>query len=448
MTSTCSEGTDLEEEDLLNYLVVIVPERATGRDLAQLKSNSIENVSGVAASDKNLKAAPQSLQVSPLPAQKTSSDFPSAGPSARLLSKHPGGDRHPNPDYQTRAKAQADLAKEIRHGLEEYKKSVWRQRYSSYTKLGFDLTADVDVELNSSRTSSFTDLSGTDDYYPVTKPKVQLLSAEDFATLKSANTLAPSYASTAAKPTDLEESTPAETEALASTSEVSGQPPNQSGTSTAKINNTNETHSFFYPAKLLPPPPAALLNTPWYAPMLFTEPMMPAGPSPTIEDGDSVIPTDGPIPVSSGNAKHQSAELAEAAVAALLSEVSRAAFDVAAEAEEGGDGRVSAASHSLATPHTKRVKDLDGMPSTPRRVCGFYPVKVSAAGNRRRDELEVGYAFDITKKKGAVGGPPKTPRGSSYSFSEQFASAQKRKSTRTSDQTENQHNLPIVSMAR
>lgn len=168
MSSTCSETTEPDEEDLLKYLVVIIPERATAEGT---KAVSSENISSTDArpslSANDVKPTAQSLQVSPMPAQKIPDSGPS-GASSRVLAKHPGGDRHPNPDYQTRAKTQADLANEIRHGLEEYKKSVWRQRYSSYTRLGFEFS-EIGGDMSSSRTSSFTDLSSCDDYYPVAK---------------------------------------------------------------------------------------------------------------------------------------------------------------------------------------------------------------------------------------------------------------------------------------
>lgn len=67
------------DDDLLNYLKVIVPERASGF-LSAADQNSVSNES----------KHPSSVALDHIPI------------SARLLAKHPSGDRHPKPDHQTR----------------------------------------------------------------------------------------------------------------------------------------------------------------------------------------------------------------------------------------------------------------------------------------------------------------------------------------------------------
>lgn len=140
-----------------------------------------------------------------------------------------------------------------------------------------------------------------------------------------------------------------------------------------------------------------------------------------------------PVATSSSGSGRQgpSVELAEAAVAALVAEVSKAAMDVASE----GEGKSSIQSKQPQQPM---------LPATPRRVCGFYPARVASSGKRRRDELDVGFAFDIAKKEGDAAAS-RAPRGSSYSFCE--PSGSRRRQTSRSDQKEN-HHVPIVSMAR
>ncbi|VDN15051.1 unnamed protein product, partial [Dibothriocephalus latus] len=197
--STCSEQSDADEDELLNYLVVIVPERASGREqkhttmhasAEDLESDVRKGTAALSIPESRSKSTSASLQASPCPPQKlaqSSSDYLStSGVSSRLLMKHPGGDRHPNPDYQSRAKTQADLAREIKHGLEVYQKSIRRQRCRSYQQLGFEFDFESDGYI-SSRTDSFTDLSGGEDRFSEQKAnKVQLVSPEEFASLKRA----------------------------------------------------------------------------------------------------------------------------------------------------------------------------------------------------------------------------------------------------------------------
>lgn len=170
----------------MKYLVVIVPDRAGGREhgrsFTNLSSEDFSSDGKKSATSFSIKgtcpkSTSQSLQASPCPPQKTThssganfgSSLTATSASSRLLSKHPAGDRHPNPDYQTRAKHQADLAKEIRYGLDEYEKGLKRQRHRSYTRLGFDFDFESDGYI-SSATDSFTDLSGFEDQFIVSKP--------------------------------------------------------------------------------------------------------------------------------------------------------------------------------------------------------------------------------------------------------------------------------------
>ncbi len=119
MQSTASEASDGEEDELLKYLVVIVPERAVGgRAHKKSVTHSVENldlpgqsrnqIGDLAPSALEPKATSQSLHTSPLPPQKSVAPWSSFGGSLassvshRVLQKHPSGDRHPNPDYQSR----------------------------------------------------------------------------------------------------------------------------------------------------------------------------------------------------------------------------------------------------------------------------------------------------------------------------------------------------------
>uniref|UniRef100_A0A5K3FCN7 HTH La-type RNA-binding domain-containing protein n=2 Tax=Mesocestoides corti TaxID=53468 RepID=A0A5K3FCN7_MESCO len=424
ITSTCSDGTETDEEDLLKYLVVILPDRATEREDRHSISRSSENVAGeaskpsapAAVADGASKGVFRSLHNTPCPPQKLppSENFSSAtsGPSYRLLSKHPAGDRHPNPDYQTRAKTHADLSREIRHGLEEYKRSVWRQRYSSYTRFGFDFDYDFN-DYPSSRTSSFTDLSSSDDHFTSSMPnKVQVLSAEEFANLKSATEDAVSHPTT---------STCSGPSAEAPAIPVEAPPPIESNNYVAPALGALP---FFYPAHLLPPPPIALLNTPWYISSAPVTPEM-LGWGSGFHDGVHQPPhPHHPKP---------SIEKAEAAVAALVAEVSKAALWAGASADFD-----VGSSHTQESPRHK-------MPPTPRRVVGFYPAKMNAGGKRRRDELDVGFAFDIEKNSGTP--RKRAPRGTSYSFCESTSTLPKCAAQSTIMGSTEEKKVPIVSMA-
>lgn len=73
---------------------------------------------------------------------------------------------------------------------------------------------------------------------------------------------------------------------------------------------------------------------------------------------------------------------AENAVAALVAEVSRAAV-------------ASASQKSVVTDKPKNKH------TAKRRMTGFYPAKVGSTGTRKRDELDVGFAFDLSARPSA-----------------------------------------------
>lgn len=111
---------------------------------------------------------------------------------------------------------------------------------------------------------------------------------------------------------------------------------------------------FFYP-NTLPPEPALIADTIWIPPSPYT-----------------IVPYD--CSVSTSQAEQQLE--AENAVAALVAEVSRAA----------------AASNQLAETKTKQKRMAQ------RRMTGFYPAKVKNTGENKRDEMDIGFAFDIASR--------------------------------------------------
>ncbi|VDQ04273.1 unnamed protein product [Trichobilharzia regenti] len=162
--SSCSELSDVDEDELLNYLIVIVPERAGGRAHDQntvaskvhsaKSSRSSESWSEKTDSEcSHVSAAPNSS--STIDKNQSSHGGYSCSEhsaiSSRLLARHPGGDRHPNPDYQSRAKINADMLQRIRLGLEDYEQNVKRERYNSICELGFedDVGENSPLELSS-----------------------------------------------------------------------------------------------------------------------------------------------------------------------------------------------------------------------------------------------------------------------------------------------------------
>lgn len=388
--SSSSDSVDIDEEDLLKYLVVILPERAIEREdpsttvltskAPEEASQQSSTASGTATSaiapvsELRSKGFSHSHHITPQKLQKSEG----GGVSQRIYSKHPSGDRHPNPDYQSRAKTHAEHLQEIKHGLEVYQSSVRRQRRSSYTRLGFDFDYDFDDYL-SSRNSSFSDLGSLDDHHIISQPsKVQLLSDEDFATLKLAaeDKVPPSAAIHPAKSEQLPAENPGESIDEKKPTEIKEYP-------------------FFYPSSIVEPPPFVaqpIIYYPANVQLAQWNPVFQVGNkdnSATAEDQQSA-----------------SFHLAKAAVDALINEVSMAA----SKAEEQIGQSPKKISH-LPTPRT------------PRRVVGFYPVKIGAGGRRRRDELDVGFAFDIDKPSGHSGKGPRHsssrgPRVSSVSFCE------------------------------
>ncbi|VDL90283.1 unnamed protein product [Schistocephalus solidus] len=404
--STCSEQSDGDEDELLNYLVVIVPERASGRELKHtsmhassedLESAMRKGSAALPIPESRSKSTSASLQASPCPPQKlvqSSSDYPgTSGMSSRLLLKHPGGDRHPNPDYQSR--------------------SIRRQRCRSYQKLGFEFDFESDGYI-SSTTDSFTDLSGSEDRFSEQKAnKVQLVSPEEFANLKRAaeedsNQIAVKHESTQA--------TSPPFPPVATTQSVPEKPIEKIPIAPVKC---LDDLPFFYPAKILPPPPAAILNTPWFAPPISPEMLVTGAPiwDPTSAAEGSMPPSGHP---------QASIEQAEAAVAALVAEVSKAAM--------------ASCKMEAAPVMPPALRKGTTVPKKPRRIVGFYPAKVAPGGERKRDELDVGFAFDISRRTAN-----RAPRGTSFSLCEQTSSS------RTTPKTDHAYNddihVPIVSMA-
>lgn len=291
-----------------------------------------------------------------------------------------------------RAKTHAEHLQEIKHGLEIYQSSVRRQRRSSYTRLGFDFDYDFD-DYPSSRTSSFSDLGSLEDHHIINQPgkvgfsasafttyylKVQLLSDEDFATLKFA----------------AEDKVPPPADTHASQGE---QLPTEKPEETVKEKKSTEMkpYPFFYPSSIIDPPPFVTQPVIYYP----TNVQM-AQWNPTFQVGnkDTAATTE--------DQQSESFHLAKAAVAALINEVSMAASKV--------DEQIGQSPRRISYLSASR---------TPRRVVGFYPVKIGAGGRRRRDELDVGFAFDIDRSSGYGGkgirhASSRGPRISSVSFCE------------------------------
>ncbi|VDK41125.1 unnamed protein product [Taenia asiatica] len=388
--SSCSDSADIDEEDLLKYLVVILPERAIEREdpsTTVLTANAPEEdsqqsstSSGVGTSASTSAPEPRSKGFShshhgiPQKSQK----LEGSSVSQRIYNKHPSGDRHPNPDYQSRAKTHAEHLQEIKHGLEVYQSSVRRQRRSSYTRLGFDFDYDFD-DYPSSRTSSFSDLGSLEDHHIVNQPsKVQLLSDEDFATLK--------FAAEDKVPPPAEIHTP-----------QGEQLPSQKPEETVKEKKSTEMkdYPFFYPSSIIDPPPFVTQPVIYYPTNVQ---MAQWNPDFQVDNRDNAATAE--------DQQSESFHLAKAAVAALINEVSMAASKV--------DEQIGQS--------PRKISHLSA-PRTPRRVVGFYPVKIGAGGRRRRDELDVGFAFDIDRSSGRGGNgirhsSSRGPRVSSVSFCE------------------------------
>ncbi|KAL3308610.1 hypothetical protein Ciccas_012857, partial [Cichlidogyrus casuarinus] len=163
LESTCSEFSDADEDsDLLECLHVIVPYRAIKQEESQDSSSQLA----------------QTVEEAP---HKSSAKI-----SARLLAKHPAGDRHSGPDYWSKAKNHADLAKQIQMGLEEFQKSAWRKRQTSISRMGFhmdDQMSEFDLSDDS------FDLE--EEIIPISNEKVQVLSSDQFEKLRSSGGFQP-----------------------------------------------------------------------------------------------------------------------------------------------------------------------------------------------------------------------------------------------------------------
>lgn len=98
----------------MNYLIVIVPERAGGRASDQSTLSAKAHVSKPSRTSESwiekadfesgpLNTTPCNITIDKsqtIHSGYTSSEH--AANSSRLLAKHPSGDRHPNPDHQSR----------------------------------------------------------------------------------------------------------------------------------------------------------------------------------------------------------------------------------------------------------------------------------------------------------------------------------------------------------
>lgn len=119
--------SDMDDDDLLNYLIVIVPDRAVGDRHSHTKADQEGKDApdgeltrtAVADDDDVACTPPDSSDSSPLhsppPVPHETNQSRTSQPqasnasyehgstlNARLLAKHPSGDRHPNPSYQPR----------------------------------------------------------------------------------------------------------------------------------------------------------------------------------------------------------------------------------------------------------------------------------------------------------------------------------------------------------
>lgn len=149
-------------------------------------------------------------------------------------------------------------------------------------------------------------------------------------------------------------------------------------TTSISVAHSSGIHSpipFYYPNALPPHPPSLLLSGSGWIP-----------PAPLAVNPYCMIdPLADPIAVSTyntaviSNQAEQQLE-AENAVAALVAEVSRAAAS-SQQQQQQGDG---AEKHGLRKQTSAR-----------RRMTGFYPAKLRSTGHPQRDELDVGFAFDI-----------------------------------------------------
>uniref|UniRef100_A0A094ZN86 La-related protein 1 n=1 Tax=Schistosoma haematobium TaxID=6185 RepID=A0A094ZN86_SCHHA len=370
--SSCSEFSDIDEDDLLNYLIVIVPERAGGRASDQSTLSAKAHVSKPSRTSESwiekadfesgpLNTTPCNITIDKsqtIHSGYTSSEH--AANSSRLLAKHPSGDRHPNPDHQSRAKIHADMLQRIRLGLEDYEQNVKRERYTSICELGFeDDVEEPNISLLSDKSSSqsLTRLE-----------KINLVSPEDFVSLKEAaasgSTERPIYVSH--ENVNISEDPRLNSARLEKTK-------------TQSVENPYPTFPFYFP-NVLPPEPSPLVANSSWIPSYPILPLYNSEVLPCSLDMGSLTPSQ----------VEQQLE-AENAVAALVAEVSRAAV-------------ASASQKSVVTDKPKNKH------TAKRRMTGFYPAKVGSTGTRKRDELDVGFAFDLSARPSA-----RTTRGQTSS---------------------------------
>ncbi|CAH8444881.1 unnamed protein product [Schistosoma turkestanicum] len=362
--SSCSEFSDVDEDDLLNYLIVIVPERAGGRASDQNTSSTKAHVSKPSRTSESwidkgdFESGPLNTTPCSVTSDKSqavhsgvaSSDYTTT--SSRFLGKHPSGDRHPNPDYQSRAKIHADILQRIRLGLEDYEQNVKRERYTSICELGFeDDVEDSNVSLLSDKSSSqsLTRLE-----------KINLVSPEDFVSLKEAaasgSTERPVYISH---------------ENINSLEDSHLNSGRLERTKTQSVTNSYPTFPFYFPNSLPPEPSQLVTSSSW----IPSHPVLPF-----YNNSSEVLNYSLDMASLTPSQVEQQLE-AENAVAALVAEVSRAA--------------VASASQSQKPAVTDKPRDKH---TARRRMTGFYPAKVGSTGARKRDELDVGFAFDISSR--------------------------------------------------
>ena len=160
---------------MLDFLYLILPNRATERDdpVAEVSTDkSLDDTLHQSGSSLNTSAtAPTCL----LPSSQNGSSqkmrrSESICLSQRIYLKHPGGDRHPNPDHRSKAKTHVEIMQDISYGLEIFEHETRRQRRSSYTRWGFDFDYDF-RDHPSSHTSSISDLSSLDERYILNQTK-------------------------------------------------------------------------------------------------------------------------------------------------------------------------------------------------------------------------------------------------------------------------------------
>ncbi|CAH8830297.1 unnamed protein product [Trichobilharzia szidati] len=362
--SSCSEFSDVDEDELLNYLIVIVPERAGGRahdqNTVASKVHSAKSRSSESWSEKtdgecsHVTAASNSSSTTDKNQSSHGGHSCSehSAISSRLLARHPGGDRHPNPDYQSRAKINADMLQRIRLGLEDYEQNVKRERYNSICELGFEDDVGENIPLESSSESSNHSVNRLE--------KINVVSPEDFVSLKEA-----------AESGSVERLTYVSLENVSNLEKAHSVSTQSENFQTQPTVDSYPSFPFFYP-NALPPEPSSLVTSSIWIPTP-PYPFFPLNSSsseiwPYTVDMTSLTPSQA----------EQQLE-AENAVAALVAEVSRAAVATATQNQK---------SSVTDKPKSKHAAK--------RRMTGFYPAK--SAGACERDELDVGFAFDLSAR--------------------------------------------------